>query len=275
MYKVLRKTALTPTVVRMDVEAPLMAKKAKPGQFIILRPHADSERIPLTIASYDPEEGSVSVIFQVVGETTRELNQIPAGGYIQDFVGPLGNATEVEGLKRVLIVGGGVGCAIALPIAQELHRLGAEVHSVIGFRTKDLVILEEDFAQCSDKLVVMTDDGSYGTKGLVTTAIEELVAQGNQYDEVIAIGPMMMMKFVCQTTQKLGLKTIVSMNAVMVDGTGMCGGCRVTVGGQTKFACVDGPDFDGHQVDWDEIIKRVSMDKEFEANCNLMNQEVK
>ena len=275
MYKVLRKTALTPTVVRMDVEAPLMAKKAKPGQFIILRPHADSERIPLTIASYDPEEGSVSVIFQVVGETTRELNQIPAGGYIQDFVGPLGNATEVEGLKRVLIVGGGVGCAIALPIAQELHRLGAEVHSVIGFRTKDLVILEEDFAQCSDKLVVMTDDGSYGTKGLVTTAIEELVAQGNQYDEVIAIGPMMMMKFVCQTTQKLGLKTVVSMNAVMVDGTGMCGGCRVTVGGQTKFACVDGPDFDGHQVDWDEIIKRVSMYKEFEANCNLMNQEVK
>ena len=275
MYKVLRKTALTPTVVRMDVEAPLMAKKAKPGQFIILRPHADSERIPLTIASYDPEEGSVSVIFQVVGETTRELNQIPAGGYIQDFVGPLGNATEVEGLKRVLIVGGGVGCAIALPIAQELHRLGAEVHSVIGFRTKDLVILEEDFAQCSDKLVVMTDDGSYGTKGLVTTTIEELVAQGNQYDEVIAIGPMMMMKFVCQTTQKLGLKTVVSMNAVMVDGTGMCGGCRVTVGGQTKFACVDGPDFDGHQVDWDEIIKRVSMYKEFEANCNLMNQEVK
>ena len=279
MFKILKRKALKPTVTELVIEAPLIAKKAKPGQFIIVRPFEDSERIPLTVSSYDPEEGSVSIIFQVVGGTTMELNSLPEGGYVHDFVGPLGRATEVEGLKKVLVVGGGVGCAIALPIAQELHRLGCEVHSVIGFRSQDLVILEDEFSACSQKMMVMTDDGSYGHKGLVTNAIETLVAEGNQYDEVITIGPLVMMKFVCLTTKKLGLKTVVSMSAIMVDGTGMCGGCRVSVGGKTKFACVDGPDFDGHEVDWDEIINRCGMYKDFEAHareatCNLLNKEV-
>ena len=279
MFKILKRRELKPTVTELTIQAPLIAKKAQPGQFIIVRPFDDSERIPLTISAYNPEEGSVSIIFQVVGGTTMELNSIPEGGYVQDFVGPLGRATEVEGLKKVLVVGGGVGCAIALPIAQELHRLGCQVHSIIGFRSQDLVILEEEFTACSDHIMVMTDDGTYGNKGLVTDAIKQLVAEGNDYDQVITIGPLPMMKFVCLTTKDLGLKTIVSMSAVMVDGTGMCGGCRVTVGGKTMFACVDGPDFDGHQVNWDEIISRCGMYKEFEAHareatCNLLNKEV-
>ena len=248
MYKITEKVALNPTVAKMVIEAPLIAKKAKPGQFIIVRPFEDSERIPLTVAGYDREAGTVDIIFQIVGGTTMELNSLQVGQSVHDFVGPLGRATEVKGLKKVCVVGGGVGCAIALPIARELHEQGCVVHSVIGFRNKDLLILEDEFKACSDELRVMTDDGSYGTKGVVTAALDELVEAGNQYDLVITIGPLIMMKFVVKTCQKHGLKSIVSMNPIMIDGTGMCGGCRLTVGGQTKFACVDGPDFDGDLV---------------------------
>lgn len=280
MYKILRKQCLNPTVTRMDVEAPLIAKKAEPGQFIILRVDADGERIPLTIADYDREAGWVSIIFQIVGATTEKLNHLEEGDFIHDFVGPLGKPTETDGLKKVTVVGGGVGCAIAYPVAKKMHEKGINVTSIVGFRNKDLVILEDEFKACSDKFVMMTDDGSYGTKGLVTNALEDLILGGEKFDEVIAIGPVIMMKFVCKTTEKYGVKTVISMNPIMVDGTGMCGGCRLTVGGETKFACVDGPDFDGHLVDFDEAMARGSMYKPFERKrheetCNLFKKEVK
>lgn len=280
MYRILRKKELNPTVTLMDIEAPLVAKKAEPGQFIILRVDEAGERIPLTVADYDREKGTVTIIFQIVGATTKKLNALNEGDSLHDFVGPLGTPSHVEGLKKVAVVGGGVGCAIAYPIAKKLHGLGAEVHSIVGFRSKDLVILEDEFKAASDKLVMMTDDGSYGSKGLVTNALKELIDSGEQYDEVIAIGPLIMMKFVCQLTKEYGIKTVVSMNPIMIDGTGMCGGCRLTVGGKTKFACVDGPDFDGHEVDFDEAMERGSMYRDFERHayeetCNLLNKEVK
>jgi ferredoxin--NADP+ reductase len=274
MFKIVKKKVLNPTVTLMEIDAPAIAKKAEPGQFIILRVDDEGERIPLTVADFDREKGTVTIIFQIVGATTEKLNHKEEGEYIQDFVGPLGVASHTEGLKKVAVVGGGVGCAIAYPIAKKLHNLGCEVHSVVGFRNKDLVILEDEFTAVSDKLCMMTDDGSHGTKGLVTNALEQLIEEGNQYDEVIAIGPLIMMKFVCKTTEKYGIKTVVSMNPIMIDGTGMCGGCRLTVGGETKFACVDGPDFDGHLVDFDEAMERSTMYKPFERKqhedvCNL------
>ena len=280
MYKIVKKEVLNPTVTKMDVLAPAVAKKAEPGQFIILRPNDDSERIPLTIADFDRENGIVSIIFQIVGATTVELNAKNEGDFITDFVGPLGKASELDGLKKVAVVGGGVGCAIAYPVAKRLHELGAEVHSVVGFRTQDLIILEKEFTSVSDKMVIMTDDGSYGEKGLVTDALKKLIEAGNAYDEVIVLGPVIMMKFVCLLTLEYGIKTIVSMNPIMIDGTGMCGGCRLTVDGETKFACVDGPDFDGHKVDFDEAMKRSSVYKPFERKaydeaCNLFKKEVK
>ena len=280
MYRIVEKTPLNPTVTKMVVEAPLIAKKALPGQFVILRAGADSERIPLTVADYDREKGTVTVIFQVVGAGTMELNALKEGESLHDFVGPLGRASELDGLKKVCVVGGGVGCAIALPVAKALHEKGAEVHSVVGFRTQDLVILEDEFRACSDKFVLMSDDGSCGRQGLVTAALEELIQAGEQYDEVIAIGPLVMMKFVVAVTKKYNVKTVVSMNPIMIDGTGMCGGCRLTVGGKTKFACVDGPEFDGFEVDFDEAIHRGAMYRDFEAHareeaCNLLNQEVR
>ena len=279
MFKIVKKERLNPTVTKMVIEAPFVAKKAQPGQFIIFRTHEDSERIPLTIAGYDREAGTVTIIYQIVGGSTMELDQMEEGQYLNDFVGPLGVPTHTDGLKKVAVVGGGVGCAIALPVTQKLHELGCEVHAVVGFRNKDLVILEDEFKAASDKMIMMTDDGSHGEKGLVTAALERLIQEGNQYDEVIAIGPLVMMKFVCAVTKKYGVKTVVSMNPIMIDGTGMCGGCRLTVGGETKFACVDGPDFDGHLVDFDEAMKRGSMYRDFEqhareANCNMMNKEV-
>ena len=279
MYQIKKKRELNPTVTLMEIDAPLVAAKAEPGQFIILRVDQDGERIPLTVADYDREKGTVTIIFQIVGATTELLNHKNEGEYIADFVGPLGTPSHVEGLKKVAVVGGGVGCAIAYPIAKKLHSLGAEVHSIVGFRSKDLLILEEEFRACSDKYVVMTDDGSYGKKGLVTNALEELINSGEQYDEVIAIGPLIMMKFVCKLTKEHGIKTIVSMNPIMIDGTGMCGGCRLTVGGKTKFACVDGPDFDGHEVDFDEAMARGAMYRDFEQHareeaCRLFQKEV-
>ncbi len=279
MYKILEKKALNPTVTKMVIEAPLVARKAEPGQFIIFRASEDGERVPLTIADYDREKGTVTIIFQIVGGATMELNALNEGECLTDFVGPLGTPSHVEGLKKVAVVGGGVGCAIAYPIAKKLHSLGAEVHAVVGFRNKDLVILEDEFRAVSEKLVMMTDDGSYGEKGVVTNALEALIKEGNQYDEVIAIGPLIMMKFVCKLTKEYGIKTIVSMNPIMIDGTGMCGGCRLTVGGKTKFACVDGPDFDGHEVDFDEAMHRGGMYRDFEAHareaeCNLLKKEV-
>ena len=280
MYRITQKVELNPTVTKLSIEAPLIAQKAQPGQFIIVRPLEESERIPLTIAGYDRQAGTVDIIFQIVGDTTMELNALKVGDEVHDFVGPLGRPTETEGLKKVCVVGGGVGCAIALPIARKLHEEGCVVHSIIGFRSKDLLILEDDFAACSDELRVMTDDGSYGQKGVVTAALEELIAAGNQYDEVITIGPLIMMKFVVKTCQKYHIKSVVSMNPIMIDGTGMCGGCRLTVGGKTKFACVDGPEFDGHLVDFDEAMARGAMYKDFERHayeetCNLFKQEVK
>ena len=280
MYRITQKVALNPTVTKLSIEAPLIARKAQPGQFIIVRPLEDSERIPLTIAGYDRQAGTVDIIFQIVGDTTIELNSLNVGDEVHDFVGPLGRPTEIAGLKKVCVVGGGVGCAIALPIARKLHEEGCVVHSVIGFRNKDLLILEDDFAACSDELRVMTDDGSYGQKGVVTAALEELIAAGNQYDEVITIGPLIMMKFVVKTCQKYHIKSVVSMNPIMIDGTGMCGGCRLTVGGKLKFACVDGPDFDGDLVDFDEAMARGSMYRPFEAHareeaCKLFHMEVK
>ena len=278
MYRIVEKTPLNPTVTKMVVEAPLIAKKALPGQFVILRAGADSERIPLTVADYDREKGTVTVIFQVVGGGTMELGALKEGEFLHDFVGPLGRASELDGLKKVCVVGGGVGCAIALPVAKALHEKGTEVHSVVGFRNQDLVILEDEFRACSDKFVLMSDDGSCGRKGLVTAALEELIQAGENYDEVIAIGPLVMMKFVVAVTKKYNVKTVVSMNPIMIDGTGMCGGCRLTVGGQTRFACVDGPEFDGFEVDFDEAIHRGEMYKDFErhareAACQLLGQE--
>ena len=280
MYKILKKKELNPTVTLMEVDAPFVAKKAEPGQFIILRVDEEGERIPLTVADFDREKGTVTIIFQIVGGTTERLNQLREGEFIHDFVGPLGEPSHVEGLKKVAVVGGGVGCAIAYPVAKKLHKLGAEVHSIVGFRSKDLVILEEEFRAVSDKMRMMTDDGSYGKKGLVTDALRELIEAGNKYDEVIAIGPVVMMKFVSLLTKQYGIRTVVSMNPIMIDGTGMCGCCRLTVAGKTKFACVDGPDFDGHEVDYDEIMKRASTYKEFEKRerelaCNLFKKEVK
>ena len=280
MFKILKKESLNPTVTLMEIDAPLIAKKAEPGQFIILRVDEAGERIPLTVADYDREKGTITIIFQIVGATTEKLNHLNEGDCLHDFVGPLGTPSRVEGIKKAAVIGGGVGCAIAYPVAKKLHALGAEVHSVVGFRSKDLVILEEQFNAVSDKFVVKTDDGSYGTKGLVTDALKELIEQGEQYDEVIAIGPLIMMKFVCKLTKEYGIKTTVSMNPIMIDGTGMCGGCRLTVGGETKFACVDGPDFDGHLVDFDEAMERGSMYRSFEAEqreaaCNLFKKEVR
>lgn len=280
MYRIVKKEVLNPTVTRMEIEAPLIAKKAEPGQFIILRVDEKGERIPLTVADFDRERGTVTIIFQIVGATTEKLNHLEEGGCLQDFVGPLGRPSETEGLKKVAVIGGGVGCAIAYPVAKKLHQQGAEVHSIVGFRNKDLVILEEEFRAVSSKFVMMTDDGSYGEKGLVTNALEKLIAEGETYDEVIAIGPLVMMKFVVKLTKEHNIKTVVSMNPIMIDGTGMCGGCRLTVGGKTKFACVDGPDFDGFEVDFDEAMARGTMYREFERHayeetCNLFQKEVK
>lgn len=280
MYKITYKRELNDSVTMMDIEAPLVAKKAQPGQFIILRVDEDSERVPLTIAGYDREKGTVRIIFQKVGSSTEWLGGRSEGDFIEDFVGPLGNATHTEGLKKVAVVGGGVGCAIALPVAQKLHTQGCEVHSIIGFRSKDLIILEDEFKAASDKLIIMTDDGSYGEKGVVTRPLEELIKAGENYDEVIAIGPLVMMKYVVMTTKPYNVKTVVSMNPIMIDGTGMCGGCRLTVGGQTKFACVDGPEFDGFEVDFDEAMSRGSMYSSFERKtrertCNLLNGTVR
>ncbi len=280
MYEILRKKFLNPTVVRMDIRAPLIARKAKAGQFIILRTDADGERIPLTVADTDREAGTVRIIFQKVGATTDRLASMNEGDALRDFAGPLGRATDTEGFRKVAVVGGGVGCAIAYPVAKALHENGCEVHAVVGFRTRDLVILEDDFRAVSAKYVLMSDDGTAGEQGLVTDALRRLIESGEQYDEVIAIGPLVMMKFVAALTKEYGIKTIVSMNPIMIDGTGMCGGCRLTVGGQTKFACVDGPEFDGHEVDFDEAIRRGAMYRDFErrareAACNLLSAEVK
>ena len=277
MFKIIRKKRLNPTVTLMDIQAPLIARKAEPGQFIILRVDEAGERIPLTIADYDREKGTVTIIFQIVGATTEKLNHLEEGDSLRDFVGPLGIASHTEGLKKVAVIGGGVGSAIAYPIAKKLHAQGAEVHAIVGFRNKDLVILEDEFRAVSDLCKVMTDDGSYGEKGLVTNALKSLLDAGEQYDEVIAIGPLVMMKFVCQLTKEYKVKTVVSMNPIMIDGTGMCGGCRLTVGGETKFACVDGPDFDGHLVDFDEAMERSNMYKDFERHqyeetCNLFKE---
>ena len=279
MYKIVKKKSLNPTVTLMEIDAPLIAKKAQPGQFIILRVDEDGERIPLTVAGYDREKGTVRIIFQIVGATTEKLNHLNEGDCLHDFVGPLGQPTHTDGYKKVCVVGGGVGCAIALPVAEKLHELGVEVHSIVGFRNKDLVILEDEFKACSDKFVMMTDDGSYGRQGVVTAPLEEMIKAGENYDLVITIGPLIMMKFVVKTTKPYNIPTTVSMNPIMIDGTGMCGGCRLTVGGETKFACVDGPDFDGFQVDFDEAMKRGAMYKDFERKaysdaCNLFKKEV-
>ena len=278
MFRIVRKEELRPTVTLYEIEAPLVAKKAQPGQFIILRVDEMGERIPITINDYNPEKGTVTIIVQTVGATTEKLKRLNEGDCLQDFVGPLGKATETEGKKKVCVVGGGVGCAIAYPVLKKFHDDGAEVHAIVGFRSEDLVILEEDFKKSSDKLIVCTDDGSYGRKGLVTDALKELIEAGNQYDEVFAIGPMIMMKFVSLTTKPYGVPTTVSMSPIMIDGTGMCGGCRLAVGGEMKFACVDGPDFDGHKVDWDLAVKRNQMYREFELHkheetCNLFKKE--
>ena len=280
MYRIVKKRVLNPTVTLMEVEAPLVARKAEPGQFIILRVDENGERVPLTIADYDRERGTVTIIFQIVGATTEKLNHKEEGDYLQDFVGPLGRATETEGLKRVAVIGGGVGTAIAYPVAKKLHDVGCHVDLIVGFRNKDLVILEEEFRAASTNFIIGTDDGSYGKKALVTDLLREQIEAGVKYDRVIAIGPVIMMKFVCQLTKEYGIPTVVSMNPIMIDGTGMCGGCRLSVGGETKFACVDGPEFDGHLVDFDEAMARGAMYKDFERHayeetCNLFKQEVK
>ena len=278
MFTIIKRRELNPTVTELWIHAPLIAKKAKAGQFIIVRAKEDSERIPLTIAGFDREAGTVSIIFQVVGAGTMQLNALKEGEAVHDFVGPLGKATEIEGLKNVCVVGGGVGCAIALPMAQALHEQGTKVTGIVGFRNKDLVILEDEFRACCDEFIIMTDDGSYGEKGVVTAPLEKKIVEGANFDEVITIGPLIMMKFVVKTTKPHNVKTVVSMNPIMVDGTGMCGGCRLTVGGQTKFACVDGPDFDGDLVDFDEAMARGTMYRPFEAHareaaCNLFKTQ--
>lgn len=265
MYKIVKKRALNDTVTLMEIEAPHITKKAKAGQFIIFRVDERGERVPLTIADYDREKGTVTIIFQIVGASTKLLNTLGEGDSLLDFVGPLGQPTHVgPEVKRVCVIGGGVGTAIAYPQAKALHAAGLEVDMIAGFRSKEIVILEEEMKAVTDHLYLMTDDGSYGEKGLVTQKLEELIKAGNPYDLVIAIGPVIMMKFVAAATKPYGIKTLVSLNPIMVDGTGMCGGCRVRVGGQTKFACVDGPDFDGHEVDFDELMKRNSFYKERE-----------
>jgi ferredoxin/flavodoxin---NADP+ reductase len=264
MFKIVRKETLNPFVKLMEIEAPYIAKKAEPGQFIIFRINEDGERIPLTIADYDRDKGTVTIIFQEVGKSTKILGQMNEGDYILDFVGPLGVASHFDGLKKVAVIGGGLGTAIAYPQAKHLHAMGVEVHSITGFRNKDLIILEKEMGAASDKLVIATDDGSNGNKGFVTDILKQLIEDGNKYDMVIAIGPLIMMKVVCNLTKQYGIKTVVSMNPVMIDGTGMCGGCRITVGGKTKFACVDGPDFDGHEVDFDEAMRRQMMYKKEE-----------
>ena len=278
MYRIVSKEYLNPTVVKMDIEAPFVAKKANPGQFIILRTDENGERIPLTVADYDRNAGTVTIIFQIVGGTTEKLSHMETGDELHDFVGPLGKATHTDGLKKVAVVGGGVGCAIAYPVAKKLHELGCEVHSIVGFRNKDLVILEDEFKAASTKFVPMSDDGSFGEKGLVTDALKKLLDEGEKYDEVITIGPLIMMKFVCKLTKEYGVKTIASMNPIMIDGTGMCGGCRLSVGGKTVFACVDGPEFDGHEIDFDEAISRSAQYKDFERHahdeaCNLFKMQ--
>ena len=284
MYKIINKKALNPTVIMMDIEAPLVAKKAEPGQFIILRVDENGERITLTVAGYDREAGTVKIIFQIVGGTTEKLSHKEEGDYLQDFVGPLGVATHLHGLKKVCIVGGGVGCAIALPIAQKLHEMGADVTSIIGFRNKDLLILEDEFNACSNTLRVMTDDGSYGEHGNVTVPLKEMLEAGEKFDMIITIGPLIMMKFVVATAKPFGTPITASMNPIMIDGTGMCGGCRLTlnVDGKkvTKFACVDGPDFNGYEIDFDEAMSRGRMYADFERHahdeaCNLFKKEVK
>ena len=280
MYRIVQKNALNASVIQMDIQAPLVARKAEPGQFIILRVDENGERIPITIHDYDREKGTVTIIVQTIGATTEKLSHKAEGESIQDFVGPLGKPTETEGKKKVCVVGGGVGCAIAYPVLKKFHDCGAEVHAVVGFKNKDLVILEDKFKAVSSVLKVCTDDGSYGQQGMVTDALKELLDAGNVYDEIFAIGPAIMMKFVCKTTEPYGVPTTVSMSPIMVDGTGMCGGCRLTVGGETKFACVDGPDFDGHKVDWDETLKRGRMyfdweRHKYEETCNLFKKEVK
>ena len=284
MYKIINKKDLNPTVVLMDIEAPLVAAKAEPGQFIILRVDSEGERIPLTVAGTDKATGTVRIIFQRVGATTEALARLSAGEAIEDFVGPLGRPTELSGLSRVLIVGGGVGCAIALPIAEALHEMGVEVTSVVGFRSRELVILEDEFSRASDELILMTDDGSYGRAGNVCLPIGEMLASGRKFDKVITIGPLIMMKFVVEAVRPSGIPCEVSMNPIMIDGTGMCGGCRLTlnVNGErvTKFACVDGPDFNGYEVDFDEAMRRGRMYKDFERHayektCNLFSGEVK
>jgi len=280
MYRIIKKRVLNPTVTLMEIEAPLVARKAEPGQFIILRVDAGGERIPLTIAAYDREAGTVTIIFQIVGGTTEKLNHKEEGEYIEDFVGPLGKATETEGLKHVAVIGGGVGTAIAYPVAKKLHDVGCHVDLIVGFRNKDLIILKEEFEAASTNLIIGTDDGSYGKKALVTELLKEQIDAGVKYDKVIAIGPVIMMKFVCALTKEYGIPTVVSMNPIMIDGTGMCGGCRLSVGGETKFACVDGPEFDGHLVDFDEAMARGAMYRDFELHardeaCNLFKQEVK
>ncbi|MDD6733332.1 MAG: sulfide/dihydroorotate dehydrogenase-like FAD/NAD-binding protein [Lachnospiraceae bacterium] len=281
MYKIVRKKVLNPTVTQMEIDAPLVAKKAKPGQFIILRVDEEGERIPLTIAGANPEEGTVKIIFQIVGSTTEKLNHKNEGDYLQDFVGPLGVATHTEGMKKVCIVGGGVGCAIAMPVAQEFHRLGAEVTSIIGFRNKDLLILEDEFRACSDRLVVMTDDGSYAREGNVTVPLKEFLEAGEKFDAIITIGPLIMMKFVTLAAKPFGVPVVASMNPIMIDGTGMCGGCRLTLNQDgkkvTKFACVDGPDFNAYEIDFDEAMSRGRMYADFEHHayeetCNLFRK---
>ena len=279
MYRIVKKKVLNPTVTLMEIDAPLVAKSAEPGQFIILRVDEEGERIPLTVADYDREKGTVTIIFQIVGAGTQMLNAKNEGDYIPDFVGPLGKPTHTEGLKKVCVVGGGVGCAIALPVARALREQGASVTSIIGFRNKDLVILEDEFKACSDDFYMMTDDGSYGRQGNVCVPLKELLEKGEAFDEVITIGPLIMMKFVCAATKPYGVKTIASMNPIMIDGTGMCGGCRLTVGGEMKFACVDGPEFDGHLIDFDEAMSRSRTYADFEQreredSCNLLNKGV-
>ena len=278
MYKIVRKASLNPTVTQMEIEAPLVAKKAKPGQFIILRVDEEGERIPLTVAGCNPGEGTVKIIFQIVGATTEKLNHKNAGESISDFVGPLGTATRLDGIKKACIVGGGVGCAIAMPIAEALHEMGADVTSIIGFRSKDIVILEDEFKAYSDKLVLMTDDGSYGRHGNVTVPLKEMLGAGEKFDMIITIGPLIMMKFVVATAKPFDIPVTVSMNPIMIDGTGMCGGCRLTLNRDgekiTKFACVDGPDFNGYEIDFDEAMSRGRMyfdfeRREHEKTCNL------
>ena len=283
MYRIVEKKVLNPTVVQLQIEAPLVANKARPGQFIILRVDADGERIPLTVAGVNKEAGTVKIIYQIVGSTTEKLSHKEAGDYLQDFVGPLGVATHLDGLKKVCIVGGGVGCAIAMPIAEALHEMGADVTSIIGFRNKDLLILEDEFKACSNTLRVMTDDGSYGEHGNVTLPLKEMLEAGEQFDMIITIGPLIMMKFVVATAKPFGTPVTASMNPIMIDGTGMCGGCRLTlnVDGKrvTKFACVDGPDFNGYEIDFDEAMSRGRMYGAFERHkheetCNLFAKEV-